>query len=938
MSSPTIPLFRYIASAVCAVFVAPPAAAETGDEASESDGAGYREVIIVTAEKREESILDVPLTVTGFNSDMLEELGMTRTDDLEQLVPGLQFGETFSKFGHGTVIRGMGTLNNGPLQGNSAVATYVDGVYHTTQIGITDGFFDVERVEVARGPQGTLNGRNSIAGAITVISKKPTDEWDADILAEWTDQFSQRYGVAFGGPISDAFAFRVTGTYHDGEGAQENVGSGPDYDAPHSWGIKPQFRFKTDRVDVIVSYNQFEDTGATRVPLLLRQPPTDRATVCFSWRDPLDPRYRDPNDPLFICNESGNNYAWYLYDERVPSVENCPPNTPANRCDSIQNKVRANRPAIEDTSRDGWAANADLDVTENLTFRYTYGSTKLDQFSSNDNDWTDRVPSEAGPPQDCIDSRGVEECLMLFAGGGASDGRIIYPYTNDERSHEVQLISNFDGPLNFIVGAYDYIGSSTWNDGGHSFGLPWRFGTADSKAQALGFADCEDFFAAVVEPRIGEFTEEDPFRRVVCPPSDQDDFTNRWGSGSASDQITQAVFASFDYQFNPQWAVSGGARYTEDQNIQTEGSDFYYSGFCPPGDAACREQGMHVPIYFPLDITESQAAIPDSAPEGCDTNCLGLEQQWDAIIWNANIEYTPRDNTLIYGRISTGYRAGGLPSPTASFLPPIEEETVINYEAGVKGLFLEDKLLLTVGGFLNNYDGYQVNALMDAVEAGFPQTVSPYSSSPLQEFTTNVDGTSIWGLDLEWTYYLSEQWRIGGYYAFLDSSLGEFSTVVIDDPDPEVGVWHRLDWDTGEPTTRNYIKPRNLKDGKLPQQAKHKAAVSVSYDKELDGGRGSVQLLGTWSYTGDRYALVQNAESNRMPAYSRLDLRAAWTSANTAWSATVYVQNALDEIGFVEYIPGFRPDWAFNASEGYAKGTLTEPRQFGLQVRWRPQR
>ena len=187
---------------------------------------------------------------------------------------------------------------------------------------------------------------------------------------------------------------------------------------------------------------------------------------------------------------------------------------------------------------------------------------------------------------------------------------------------------------------------------------------------------------------------------------------------------------------------------------------------------------------------------------------------------------------------------------------------------------------------------------MDAAEAGYPQAIDTFSSSPLVEFTTNVDGTAIYGVDVEWTYFLNDRTRISGYYAYLDSKLGEFSTVVQDDPEPQIGMWTYLDWETGEE---------------------------------------AVQLLGTWSYTGDRYALVQNAESNRMPAYDRLDLRAAWSSVNEQWSATLYVQNALDEIGFVEYVPGFRPDWAFNAQEGYAQGVLTEPRQVGLQVRWRPQ-
>ena len=931
-SNPTC--FSKLSLPIAAVLLLTSNPALSADDESDS----YIEEIIVTAEKREENILDVPLTVTGFTNRMIEELGMTRKDDLEQLVPGLQFGETHAKKGQGIVIRGMGNRESGLMQGNMAVATYVDGVYHTQMISVADGLFDVERVEVARGPQGTLNGRNSIAGSISIYSKRPTYVWDSEVMAEFTDQFSQRYGAAFGGPITEQLAFRVTGTFHDGDGAQENVGVGPDADAPESWSIKPQLRFKTESMDINLLYNKLEDTGNARIPLLLGQPPTDTPAICFSWRDPFDPRSRDPNDPLIFCppeEEAFNNYPWYLYDKRIPTVVNCPPNTPAINCNDIENKILSNRPAKEDTFRDGLSLTADFDITENLTLRYSYGQTELDEFSSNDNDFTDRQVHESGSPVDCVEVRGEEECAELFP-WGTTDGRSAFPYTNDESSHELQLQSNFDGPFNFIVGIYDYTGDTRWSDSFQGFGHNWRFTTSDERAQELGYANCEDFHAQVIAPNLEDFFGEalSEGRQIICPPSGQDDFTSRGGSASASTQKTRAMFASFDYEFNNLWAISGGLRYTEDTNIENEASDYSFFTRCPPGDDTCEELGLGVILnsfWNGLEVHER----PPQAPEGCTLNCIGIKQQWDKVIWNANLEYTPRDNLLVYGRISTGYRAGGLPSPTGSFFPPLDEETVINYEGGAKGLFMENKLQLAIGGYFNDYDGFQISAIQDA--SGYPGAKEPTSSNPLAEFMRNVDGTTISGLDVEATYYINENWRISGYYAYLKSKLGEFSTLIQGDDNPEIGTWEHLDWQTGEQIQSTYLLPVNLKGASLPQSPKHKGAVTVTYDTALSDNLGSLQLLGTWSYTGDRYAIVQNAPSNLMPGYSRLDLRAAWTSANQQWSTTVYVQNALDEIGFAEYVPGFRPDWAFNAAEGEAQGLLTEPRQLGMQVRWKPE-
>ena len=242
----------------------------------EGDDDQFREVIIVTAEKREESILKVPLTVSAFDDQLIEELGMTNKKDIEQLVPGLQFGnDNVRNRGQGTVIRGIGSRNWGEVHSDLAVATYVDGVYTRSSSAIAPNLFDIDRLEVGRGPQGTLNGRNSIAGSISYVTKKPTDEWDAEVLTEFTDQFTQRYNVAFGGPLSDALSFRITGGYFDGDGAQENIGFGDDYDAPSEMSIAPQLRFKTERFDLNLRYANTRDEGSPEAMLLFYNPRRD---------------------------------------------------------------------------------------------------------------------------------------------------------------------------------------------------------------------------------------------------------------------------------------------------------------------------------------------------------------------------------------------------------------------------------------------------------------------------------------------------------------------------------------------------------------------------------------------------------------------------------------------------------------------------------------
>ena len=922
---------RIFASAI-ATALAVPGAGESADDESVDD-AGALEVIVVTAEKREEDILKVPLTVSAFNDRLIEELGMTNDKDIEQLVPGLQFGNDNVRWGQGTVIRGIGSRNWGEVHSDLAVATYVDGVYTRSGFAIAPNLFDVERLEVGRGPQGTLNGRNSVAGSISYVNKKPTDEWEAELLTEFTDQFTQRYNVAFGGPLGDQLSFRVTGGYHDGDGGQENIGFGDDYDAPHQTSFAPQLRLRTDRLDVNLRYARTEDTGSPETTVLLYDPRRDLPYNC--WQEDTDSFSFLPADQteamgdttviidgeeveLISCDggtpESPTN-KWYLYGEPSPAVEDCE-GVIAIRCDELENRVNFNRSGVSDTSRESWTLNADFNLSETLTVRYTYGRSDVQHFGSEDLDKTNRVPSAADPT------------LSADAGVGFRDESLSWPYYEDNMSHELQLFSHFDGPLNFIAGLYYYENSADNRDLAQYFSHPLRFTNSDETARQVDidddgegdFADCADFLENYVLPLFEEEEEEEDEGGfafgVGCPEgqllaelgNSPTDHLNRGVTISRSETVTRALFLSGDYRFNEQWAVSGGLRWTEDEKSQDRNGDVGWFTMRVDGPRWGLAPGGVVMYFF-----------EDAPADGIHA--------WDALIWNVSVEYTPVDTAMVYGRISTGYRAGSFTlcdfcGANTIFGQTVDEETLINYEVGVKGWFFDQRLNIRSAAFRNDYDGYQINAL--TVNPRFD--LSPFAESPIIEFIDNIDDTTIWGAEAEATFYINENWRVSGFYSYLDSSLGPFQSIISGDPDPDVRLWEHLDWDSGEMIVTPYAAPKEITGGKLSMQAKHKAAVTAVFEKALDPGLGAVQLLGTWSYTGERFPQIQNIEEQRLPGYGRLDLRATWMSANGQWSATVYLQNAFDKIGVQEVLVGRAPN-----------GTLTEPRQAGVQVRWRPQ-
>jgi len=887
-----------------------------GQEEEEEKEVFTLEEIVVTATKREENILEVPVTMTAFTNQLIEELGMTNSDDLEQLTPGLQFGDENMKVGQGTVIRGIGSRWWGEMSMDLAVATYVDGVYTYSDYGIAPDLFDVERVEVARGPQGTLHGRNSIAGSISVITKKPTEEWDAEVLAEFTDQFAQRYNVAFGGPITDQFLFRITGGYEDGDGAQENTGLADDYGAPHESSIAPQLRFKTDRFDINARYAYTEDTGSPRMAVLIRNPARNQPMNCWGF---------------WGCDEGHEDSptnVWYRYSEPLPSVEKCDPGEPGNQCEDLQNKINVNRPAVSDSTRDSFTLNADYHISESLMVRYTYGWSDIVQFASRDYDDTNRVGGWQGElwawaDPECDPEEEPDECAYITdrrllssdVGAPFQDWRSGWPYYNDQSSHELQIFSDFDGPINFIAGIYYYENYTNWMDVHEDFASVFRFTTADQALANAGidwdedgtpdFANCQEFVETMagywgLETAPGPGIQE----WLTCAPGS--DHTILGYTYSEAEIETRAVFASIDYRVNDQWFISAGLRWTEDEKLQGRTGD----------DWKFEVDGV------PLQYSSNFAS--------------GASAKWDALIWNVAVEYTPKDATMVYGRISTGYRAGGLPAVSSEHRIPIEEETLINYEIGLKSLSMDQRLQTTAAMFYQDFDGYQIAAEMILDD----QYLSPYAESPIGEYTANVDGTAIWGGEIEVTYHLGDRWRFSGYYAYLDSQIGAHASSVEGDPDVELDTWPRLDPESDPPElicTPEWIAeneedagecyyqvPRVHTDNKLPQQPKHKFALTAAYAMPLFD-TGDLLLLGTWSYTGERQADVYNMPGLEMRAYSRVDIRGIWTSESKRWSATLYVQNLFDEIGLIEYVPEFSQDF----------GTLTEPRRIGLILRWK---
>jgi iron complex outermembrane receptor protein len=257
------------------------------------------EEVIVTAQKRSESVQDVPITVSVMDGSRLREADIASLEEMSFYIPS--YDQSRTVLGTEARIRGIGSASNPGFE--QSVGTFVDDIYLSRSRQTVMPLFDLDRVEVLKGPQSILFGKNTVAGAVAMFTALPTEEPEGRLSALYGTDGQAKGEAMWSGPLSDSISVRLAGMSRTSDGFIENEYNGNDGPENDQWGLRGRLNwFATEDLSVRVKLEHSEDEvkGAPYILSLNTQIPGPSSDPLFSHLDQVPPQYIgvDDSDPF----------------------------------------------------------------------------------------------------------------------------------------------------------------------------------------------------------------------------------------------------------------------------------------------------------------------------------------------------------------------------------------------------------------------------------------------------------------------------------------------------------------------------------------------------------------------------------------------------------------------------------------------------------------
>ena len=930
----------YLAMGVSAIAMTAIAAPAFAQDAAPARG-NVIEELVVTAQMREEAIQDVPIAVSAFSQDTLEKAKIDGGPNLQLAIPNVSFSKgNFTGFNF--QIRGVGSKLVA-TSGDAGTGIHINNVPLTASNLFEAEFYDTERVEVLRGPQGTLYGRNATGGVVNVITAKPVDRFAASIKAEVGNFDTRKVRGMVNVPIGDKIALRVAGSYLNRSGFGKNLITGNDVDGRDLYAVRTTVSFNpTEKFSSYLMWEHFKedddrsrigkqfcskDTGPTGVPYsaipavkLIQSGLLSQGCKQASVYAPDS--LGTPNSSATLGGLLGNltglitgdAYAGKMQDKNLRNIE------------SILDPVYR-------TTTDVYNLSMSWDLSEELKLSSLTGYSKGDLYSGADYNRASPINTFNTTP--------------LSPGGVFNDPQLgalnkfatldISSADSKQWSQELRLQSSYSGPFNFNIGAIalDFKANGDY----YVYGNTLTAGALACNAGA-GICGTRDANGVTIPPGTPTSIGIDTNKNL------NGDGHNYYNNRTPYKLKSQAAFGEVYYELSDTLKLTGGLRWTHDRKTQINlPVALYTNGFGHPVD-------KDDPILL-ADFKEF-------------TGRVGFD-------WKPELSFT--DSTLLYAFYSKGYKGGGInpPQSTANNLAPVQStfdpEFVNSFEVGVKNTLLDGSLIFNATAFYYDYKGYQVSKIVNRTSVN-----------------ENIDA-KIKGLEIESIWEPIQNLRFNANLGLLDTEIGEASSIdtanrtqgdpnlilvkasnasncvaskadvfglltainanpvpynfgyallgvctAAAGPNGQVAKGTKIGTSNAEASGKNAFLglfsdgvPVNLKGKELPNSPKATISLGVQYTWELPAGWGAT-LRGDYYHQGETYARIYNTFADRINAWENVNATLQVVNPGLGIQVEAYVKNLLDDSPLVDL-------YLTDDSSGlFQNGFILEPRTYGISI------
>lgn len=651
-------------------------------------------VIVVTAQGRRQVLADVPVAVSAVNAETLQNSGANDIRQLNQVAPSLLVSSTGSEANGSARIRGIGTVGDNPGL-ESSVPVFIDGVYRSRSgIGLNE-LGEIERVEVLRGPQGTLGGRNSSAGLISIYSKAPEFDFGGSVEATYGNYDYLRLGGSITGPLTDTIAARLDGIYVRRDGFYEDVTNNTDVNDRNRYFVRGQVLFEPTED---ISFRLIGD-------YTFRDEKCCAATYVGPSVNPFIGNLNNPSTPLAPLQPNGNNIINVLRDLGQPLAGF---------------NAGYDRTIYVSPGRSFAGKTKDYGVSGELN--WDFGGARLTSITG----YREYRSSQGSD----TDYSAVD---ILYRAPSDDAYRQFHTFTQELRLQG----EAFDGALDWLVGAFYANEKLTVRDNlrfGSQYG---RFancrivsGSALAAFYSPGSQSClSPTGRAILSGPASPFGAAAP---LVIAGLDRLDTLNDRGStidNYFQDGTNYAFFTHNIIHVTDRIDLTLGLRYTNDNK------DFSAT-FGNDNTVCTANQASLIPLLS-TPLAATAGGIIGLSCQGNSTaelNGVSIEDERneDEFTGTAILSFKPNDDTLVYASYARGYKAGGFNLDRSALKSPIlpfaatpggaqalvgnlqfDPELVDSYELGLK--YATGPFSVSFSLFRSEFSNFQLNTFNGTV-------------------------------------------------------------------------------------------------------------------------------------------------------------------------------------------------------------------------------